>query len=201
MKLAQPRLLIMVLAALFLHSRPALAQWNSAPPDYEYNATAGCPIPAKIYAPCEDQMQRFLDAAASAQRKGRFLVIVFGADWCPYCRSFNTVLPGGDVLGHEDFKDKADHINIAVSAISAGKKVDIESGYQVLRWVASKAAGREPMKGIPFIAVIDPRSANAATLNTTGLEISELWAAISGSTYDPAKVRAAIMDAIKRLQN
>ena len=84
--------LAMALAAL-ASAGPASAQWAAPPASYSFEAPSACPMAWKRYDACADQMIKFTDALAKAREGKRKLLVVFGADWCPWCRTIDGNLP------------------------------------------------------------------------------------------------------------
>lgn len=181
--------------AAFLALGAASAEWRDPPADYVYTPLKECPLPTRIYNACEDQVRRFLDAAEKARREGRMLLVVFGADWCPDCHRLDKLLPTRDVLGHDDLAGRLDVVTIAVSVVVDGRLIDIWGGVHVLRQIAAKAGKRERIKGIPYAAVVDPKSEDRTVVfPTTNLEYGD-----DRPGHDPEKVRATLLDAMARL--
>lgn len=135
---------------------PALAQWAAPHPGYTFETPSACPMTWKRYDACADQMSKFTDALAKAQAANRKLLVVFGADWCPWCRTIDSNLPTADYLEHPDLKGKVDVVNIAVSAAKDGRKVRLPSGIAVQTLVAQDLLLDKTNGGIPFFALVDP---------------------------------------------
>ena len=170
------------------------------PPGYAYQAAADCPFPGVVYQACEDQMQRFAAALQAAKAEGKLLLVVLGADWCPWCRALDKLLPTDQVLARKDeqfdYAGRYGMVNIAVSALSKGKRITVPSGEAVAAFVMSRAAGKRS-GGIPDFLIIDPRSGEAVHRKTDDLE--DTWSN-KGGGHDPGKVRDALREAHAKLR-
>lgn len=148
------------------------AEW-SLPAGYEFEAPAPCreagatamkaerPRDAR-YEICADQMTIFMRGLEEARRSDKLLLVTFGATWCPWCATLQRQLPNDDLLGRgsgeTDLGKRFHHIEIGTSATVRGVRHAIPSGERVLDLIRSRAAGVE-VRAIPFVAVVDPRTA------------------------------------------
>lgn len=139
-----------------LCATPAAAQWATPPTGYAFDVPAGCPMAWKRYDACADQMQTFAAALERARRHDRKLLVVFGADWCPWCRSIDANLQTAEYLRHPELADRIEVVNIAVSALKDGRKVRVPSGIAVQALVTREALLDTANGGIPFFALVDP---------------------------------------------
>jgi thiol-disulfide isomerase/thioredoxin len=149
-------LTVMLALAAFARVTAATAQWAVPPTGYTFAAPSACPMVWKRYDACADQMAKFTDALDKARESKRKLLVVFGADWCPWCRTIDGNLPGADYLDHADLKGRIDVVNIAVSAAKDGRKVRLASGIAVQTLVAHDMLLDKTDGGIPFFALVDP---------------------------------------------
>jgi thiol-disulfide isomerase/thioredoxin len=154
---------IMWMAVLYVVAiaSPAAAQWVT-PPDYSYTQLSLCPQSYARYQACDDQMALFTAAVTAAREKKRKLLVVFGADWCPWCRTIDGNLPTPDYLGHPDLKDRIDVVKIALNVLKNGRKVIVPSGQAVQDLVAKNMLPDRPEGYIPFYAVINPENGRVA---------------------------------------
>jgi thiol-disulfide isomerase/thioredoxin len=183
-------LTLRALAVTLLVAQPASAAEWQAPAGYSYKSVPGCPFPTKAYSACEDQMAVFKAARERAARNGKLLFVIFGADWCPFCRSLDRLTPTADVLGHKDLAGRFEMVRIAASVIAEGRKMRVPSGVAVMDRILARTPGISA-KGLPFLAVIDPRDdARAFTTNSDDLEGGG-----GEPSHDPAKVRALLIKA------
>jgi thiol-disulfide isomerase/thioredoxin len=182
-----------VLTASAALAMPAAAQWQ-APAGYAFAPPESCPLAVRLYKSCDDQMRMFLDAVARARAERKLLIVVFGADWCPECRSLDELLAGDQVIGRPGLERMA-VVHIAVSVLAGQRLVDVWSGLHVLKEIAARAGAREKLKGIPYVAVVDPETADRTALFSTA------GTALEGDRkgHDPAKIEAALRQALARL--
>lgn len=178
-------------AAMLLAASPCFANWPLPPASYAYVETSGCstskPSAQSSYQPCIDQMLLLSDAIAKASTQNRKLLVVFGADWCPWCRALDKSLPSADILNHPELSGQIDVIKIATSAIINGQRVKVPGGTAVLDLVLDTSTGDLPA-GIPAFALIDPkRPGRAIVRETVSVEDNS-----SGRDHDRTKVRALL---------
>jgi hypothetical protein len=135
--------------------------WGSQPVNFTYEPWPGCPYrgPRTIYRVCENQMALFGAARQKAEKEGKLLIVVVGAPWCSWCKVLHTALPGPDMLGYK--RDALDYgatfgvVEIASSAVHAGKRVRVSSGDWVTDWLLDSTPGVQ-IRTIPFLMVVDP---------------------------------------------
>ena len=104
-------------------------------------------------------MALFKAAVAQAQADGKLLVVDFGATWCPWCRSLQAQWQSAALLGSKagnvDLAATFALVEIDISTIHAGRRVDVASGQAVLAEVLAATSGVK-LRSVPFIAVVDP---------------------------------------------
>ena len=183
---------------------PLLASAGDAltvpPQGYAYAATAGCPFAGKSYAPCEDQMQRLAGALEKAKADGKLLLIVLGADWCPWCRSLEKLLPTDQVLARKDaqfdYAGAFAYTNIATSALNDGKRVTVPSGAAVEALLFGRSRAPRASRSIPYFVIVDPRSGDVYHRDTGDLEDTFNVE----QTHDAAKIRDVLRQAHAQLR-
>lgn len=179
------------------NSSSAAAQWDSHVKAAGTGGISNCTFSSKLYRPCEDQAHILQEALNRAKSQGQLLIVVFGADWCPYCNKFEASLTSPKLLGDASLANTFTHVNIAVSALSGGVKQDVVSGTNILSLLQSKAQGEAVPVGIPYVAVIDPNSDHhVATFDTDTVE-DQSWFKLT--TYDRSKLYEALKSARARL--
>ncbi len=82
---------------------------------------------------------------AAARSEDKHLLVVFGADWCPYCRAVSAALADGAV--HAYVEDEYEVVQLDV-----GERRPGSTGMRLLRRYAREATG-----GIPYAVVLDSR--------------------------------------------
>lgn len=150
-----------------------------------------CNDSGKIYKVCEDQKNIFQRNAKLAIDTQRLMLITFGADWCAWCKSMDKVLTDPQVW--DDIASTFVRLEIGVYA-SDGRK-SIASGQKVFQdLLESNRKKEQDFKGIPLIAVVDPKTNKAVFIKT-----AELEDATEGQNHDKAKVKQVLKDAAKSL--
>jgi thiol-disulfide isomerase/thioredoxin len=159
----------------------ASADLRLPPPGYTFLPAPGCDRPnrqPKLYDDCADQMALFLRARAEAYGAKKQLLVVFGANWCPSCRSFKATLVNRAVTDRTfkgvALKDRVHVVEIAVSLLHQGRVAAVPSGQAVLDAVL---AARPDVKQrvIPFIAAIDPVTGKTSARNLDDLDGPSGW--------------------------
>ncbi len=170
------------------------------PPGYAFAAPSDCPFAGVRYTPCEDQMLRLAGAMEKAKAEGKLLLIVLGADWCPWCKSLETLLPSSDVLARKDaqfdYAGTYAYTNIATSAVAKGKRIAIPSGTAVEALLFGRSKVKRQSNSIPYIIVLDPKSGEVFHRGTGDLEDTFAVA----QTHDVAKIRDVLRTAHKQLR-
>ena len=148
-----------------------------------------------IYPVCADQYQLYRDAKAEAQAADRLVLIKFGYDACPWCRSLHGIFAAAQADGSLTAKG-LQLLEIGVVDPN-GKKVG--SGYRTLARVAVNAVeAPKPAlqyEAYPMLAMLDPNTESAVMIGTGSLEDNS-----DGRGHDEAKVWSAIEDAARRLR-
>jgi hypothetical protein len=113
------------------------------------------------------------------------LLVVFGANWCPSCRSLEATLARPDfqarLFKDKALKDRLHTVAIGISLLHDGRVKDVPSGQAVLRAVLAERPDVK-QRVIPFIAVIDPVSGKTSSRNLDDLENSNGWNAAAIAT-------------------
>jgi thiol-disulfide isomerase/thioredoxin len=155
--------------------------WQLPPQGYAFQPAAGCDRPQRsgqIYDSCADQMSLFLRARAEAYGAKKQMLVVFGANWCPSCRSLKAVLTSPVVMAREfnqkALRDRVQVIEIATSTLHEGRVVPVPSGEVVLRGLL---AARPDVKQrvIPFVAMVDPVTGAVSARNLDDLDGPQGW--------------------------
>lgn len=129
--------------------------------------------PPEIARPYEEGVdaQAQIDAAvARARDDGKRVLLVFGANWCPWCRRLEHTLRNDEGVA-SDLRDGFRVVHVDVGA----------RGSDVNRQVAARY-GDPLSNGLPCIVVLDREGEVAHVQETGSLE--------SGDRHDPALVRA-----------
>ncbi|MFM2423210.1 MAG: Thioredoxin-like [Pseudomonadota bacterium] len=142
---------------LALPAAPAQAQWTEPPAGYTYQQLASCPEKYKRYLACDDQMAIFNAAAKRAQANNRKLLVVFGGDWCPWCKIIDPELQKAEYLKHPDLDGKFEVVWIAYNVIKNSRKVSVPSGVAVENLLRPHMQVDQPTGFVPFFVVVEPK--------------------------------------------
>ncbi|MEZ5775950.1 MAG: thioredoxin family protein [Hyphomicrobiaceae bacterium] len=198
-------LLAGLLALVAAFAAPALAGgWSVPPPGYVDHPLPDCPRslsrPLAHYRVCEDQMAGFASALAKARAEGRFLLVVFGATWCPQCASLERTLDGGLLeTGSTETAQAAPlaarllRYDVGGSVLVKGRTRAVPSGAAVLDLVLARDPEAE-WRGWPFIAVLDPADPSRVYTRNT----ADLWDP-AAARHDPDRLRAVLAGALAHL--
>ena len=180
---------------------PASA-WRAPPSDYRYLPTTPCREtgpPARVYAPCTDQMAAFAEVLEAARRDGKLVLVKFGANWCPSCRALHEQLVGATAGALLDPSGRLGQtyrlIEIATSAILSGRRQTIASGEAVLALLAGDGAPSK-VRAIPFLAFVDPARAGAVFVRHVDDLIPR-----GGVETDRAQLAQVLTEAARHLRN
>ena len=169
------------------------------PAGYAYRPAAECPFASVVYMACEDQMQRLGEALTKAKADDKLLLVVIGADWCPWCRALEKLLPTDQVLARKDeifdFPARYAFVNIATSAVVKGKKFPVPSGDAVLDLLMAQAKAARP-RSIPYLVIVDPKSGTLQHRGSDDLE--DPWNKAGG--HDPSKIREVLRATYSQLR-
>ncbi len=148
----------------------------ATPPGYVFEKPAACQsgkTPALIYNICADQMALFSETLARAAASGKTVAVVFGATWCPSCKSLKAVLPSAEFFamspGGKPLLERIAVSEIAISTLESGKVKPVQSGEAVLALVLNKRPDVK-QRAVPFLAVVDPRSGKTFVRNLDDME-------------------------------
>lgn len=124
---------------------------------------ADCDV-SKPYNTCNDQGSDFSAAATKAKEAKKPLLLVFGAEWCPWCRSLHSILKEASL-------PESGNYVIQEIALYEGQEKN-PSGMAVLEKVKGMAGKPKVGSGIPFIALVNPTKEKAAFISPSSLQTS-----------------------------
>lgn len=155
-----------------------------------FSFAADCDDSGKIYRHCADQKKIYEAAMEKAKAEKQMLMLSFGADWCPWCRSVHTLL----VVEKENHQIGGGAI---VEEIAVYKDQDkLASGWEVLEEVAGFSKEKVDKEGIPILAVVNPVSKRAIFIDTGKMEKNTKVS----KGHDVKKLQAAVKKAIATLK-
>ncbi len=163
---------------LFLVAAPAFA------------AAPACDDSGKIYKVCADQSALFAQAIVAAKKEKKLLLVAWGADWCAWCHSLHTLLDEPKFR-----RGRGQGFHFVDIALYTGRE-PLASGQSVLERVQRMAGVKEKQKGIPLLALMNPRTKRAVFIPTEPLE--ENTEKTKGHSAE--KVYAAIDEAREKLR-
>ena len=167
------------LSLLLLSPLPSALAADSGKP------ASACNDEGKIYKVCSDQEAAYKAALERAKKAKKKLLVVVGAEWCPWCVSLHKMFGAPETLA-KDFSAKYDHVSIAAHQTTSKEKVP--SGIAVLEKLKKQAKFEGQIAGIPVLALVDPKNGKTTLIDTEPLE--ENTATTKGHSHK--KVLAAI---------
>ncbi len=200
------RVLAIILALVASSAAVHAGAWQP-PATYAYAPIARCAEPASAslkpnearYEICTDQMALFDAALAKARTSNKLLIVDFGATWCPWCRSLQAQWQSPTLLGHKggtiDFATSFDILEIGISTIHAGRRLDVPSGHAVLNEVLAQTPATK-LRSVPFLAVIDPNDRS----KTVTRNLDDFESANAGR-HDASFIRAFLTEAHDHIRN
>ena len=125
--------------------------------------------PAPIYDEAADARASIEAALARAKKENKRVLLVFGANWCGWCRKLAEVFHG----------DK----EIAWTLLYEYEEVRVDVGrFDKNGALAADLGAAVTENGIPFLTVLDAEGKPLVNQETSSLE--------AGPAHDPSKVRA-----------
>jgi thiol-disulfide isomerase/thioredoxin len=168
-----------------------LAHAEPAKPAVE--APKECNDTDKTYKICSDQSVPYKSTLEKAKAEGKLVLLSFGADWCPWCQALHKFY--GTPAFRKDFDSRLAIDEVGVYRYDG--RVKIDSGMNILKGlVESNGKDMKMVDGYPFLVMVRPSDKKAVFIATGGLEDNT-----HGKGHDPAKVKAALNNAIAQLKN
>lgn len=156
-------------------------------------ASQNCNDNRMIYKVCSDQKDIFTQAANDAQAKKQWLAVTFGAQWCPWCRSLNTLFSKIDFVQ----KMNGNFLTINIAVYQPESYDVVPTGMSLLNELLAKNnQDISIFNGVPLLVVVDPLAQKAVFIQTGDLEDNS-----NGEGHDPAKVLSALNKAAKELES
>lgn len=147
---------------IFMISLPLWAQFTS-PKDKAGN----CNDNRRIYKVCSDQREEFEKKLDQAKKENKFVLIKFGADWCPWCVSLHKIFTS------PDFKESLDkHFVLSEIGVFMYDSTDkVISGTDILsELLKQNNLDKTYVQGTPFLVVLNPTNNKGIFINTADLE-------------------------------
>jgi thiol-disulfide isomerase/thioredoxin len=141
-----------------------------------------CNDHGKIYKVCSDQEATYQNKLSDAKAQNKMLVVVLGADWCPWCVSLHKML-GSPRFG-KGFSGKYELVDVGVY----NGKVKVPSGDTILNHLKDQAHYARKIDGIPVLVLVNPQNEKAVLIDTEPLEKNTE----TKKGHDPKKVLAAL---------
>ena len=149
-----------------------------------------CDDHGKVYKVCQDQKLAFEEALAKATADKKTLLVLAGAEWCPWCISLDRMLTDPDF--GQGFMRK--NFSLRSIALFQGKE-KIPGGQSVIEKIKKMAKFEKKIEGIPILAALNPVNGKAVLIDTEPLEKNV--GSVKG--HDPEKVLLALKKAQKAL--
>lgn len=150
-----------------------------------------CNDAGKIYRVCSDQAQLLSAAFDRAKSEKKKLLVVVGADWCPWCVSLHKLFQG------KEFQEKhgQEFVLVDIGLYQPTGQEKVPSGEKALDRLKEWAGVKEKLRGIPLLAMVNPANKKATFINTELLEQNTK----TEKGHNAEKVFAAILEAKKAL--
>lgn len=149
-----------------------------------------CDDSGKVYKICSNQEEIFKSSVAKAKGENKNLVLVLGAEWCPWCLSLHKILHDPAFGG-----EFAKRFVLADIGMYEGKK-KLESGLAVFAKLQEAAHSKKKLDGVPLLALMNPQNGKAVLIDTEPLEKNTK----TSKGHDPKKVLAALEKAEAKLR-
>jgi thiol-disulfide isomerase/thioredoxin len=121
------------------------------------------PSPYLIHA---DQMALYTRAVDKAATENKAVVVVFGTEWCGFCRSL------GAVMDQPDFKAALDHdfviVHIALETRTREKISSAPAVFELVNRLAKDPIDKIP--GYPWLAMVNPSINKSIWIDSTPFE-------------------------------
>lgn len=150
---------------------------------------ADCNDEGKVYKVCANQEDLYSGALAKAKTEKKKLLVVIGAEWCPWCHSLHRML--GDPKVSADLTKKYSLVDIALYQA----KEKLPTGVSVQEKLRAQANYKDELKGIPVMVMVNPENGKATIIDTEPLEKNTK----TSKGHDSKKVLAALRKAAKQL--
>lgn len=146
--------------------------------------SGSCPSPMKAAEPPAQAVRRAVfdvtadagrqlaEALTQAQVEQKHVLLMFGANWCPWCRRLHELFETGPQISAQL---KRNYILVLVD-VDKGRNSALVDKYD-----------KPTQYGLPVIVVLDAEGRKLTTQDTSKLE--------AGEHYDPDKVRAFLRQA------
>ncbi len=154
-------------------------------------ASSVCEDAGKVYKVCANQEELYEAAFSKAKAEKKKLLVVIGAEWCPWCLSLHRLLRDPAVFT-EELSGKYSLVDIALYQ----KKEKLHSGVAVQQKLKKQAKYKPKLAGIPVMALVNPANGKAAIIDTEPLEKNTE----TSKGHDAAKVLAAIEKAALKVK-
>lgn len=144
---------------------------------------AKCDDTNKVYKVCGNQEEIYGAALKKAKAEKKQLVVVIGAEWCPWCLSLHHML-GDKSIVTADIAKKYSFVDVALYQA----KEKLPTGLAVQEKLKTQAGFKGKLAGIPVLAVVNPKNGKTELVDTEPLEKNTE----TSKGHDSAKVLAAI---------
>lgn len=153
-----------------------------------------CEDTDKVYKECASQEELYSAALEQAKVDKKTLVVVIGAEWCPWCISLHRMFHDSAVITPELGK-KYSFVGIALYP-AKDSKTKIPTGLAVRDKLAKQASFKGKFTGIPILAVVNPSTGKTSLIDTEPLEKNTK----TSKGHDSAKVLASLAKAAKKVK-
>ncbi|MCB0363788.1 MAG: thioredoxin family protein [Bdellovibrionaceae bacterium] len=145
-----------------------------------------------IYKICSDQQEIFTGALERANASDKILLVKFGADWCPWCRSLHKIFTDPEFIA--PLSSQLEVVEIGVYHPKSADK--IPSGIKVLEDIIALSGQQVQVNGVPFLALYNPKNQKVFFQNTGELELNTA----TSKGHDRNKVSRALLNGIESIR-
>lgn len=135
-----------------------------------------------------NQIELYSQALEKARAESKMLIVIFGTEWCGYCRSLGTVLETSEV--RQTLDPHFVIVHIGLEAKNRAKTVGGVDVFELVNKMASDPISKIP--GYPWLAMVNPAIEKSVWIDSTPFEgASPQDARIQ---HDPKKVVEGLIE-------
>lgn len=129
--------------------------------------TLACDDTRLLYKTCQSQQKIFDAAKAEAKASGQKLLVVLGAEWCPWCHSLEALLKG------EAAKAKLKGFRVVSIGLYDGRKPLPEGRALAKSLLAAYGKPVRVSDSLPGLVLVEPKEGKVELLDSKDLRTSK----------------------------